>query len=70
MNEDKRNIIVSSPYEYDFYKNKLKYRDKYMHKAGLPRYDKLNLAQKNISENKCILISFTYRKYSNIIYIK
>ena len=70
LNEDKRNIIISSPYEYDFYKNKLKYKDKYMHKAGLLRYDKLNLAQKNISENKCILISFTYRKYSNIIYNK
>ena len=70
LNEDKRNIIVSSPYEYDFYKKKLKYRDKYMHKAGLPRYDKLNLIQKNISENNCILISFTYRKYPNIIYNK
>ena len=70
LNEDKRNIIVSSPYEYNFYKNKLQYKDKYMHKGGLPRYDRLNFIQKNISENKCILISFTYRKYSNIIYNK
>ena len=70
LNEEKRNIIVSSPYEYDFYKNKLKYKDKYMHKGGLPRYDRLNFIQKNISENKCILISFTYRKYPNIIYDK
>jgi len=70
LKEDKRNIIVSSPYEYNFYKSKLKYRDKYMHKGGLPRYDNLNLIQKSISENKCILISFTYRKYPNKIYNK
>ena len=41
-----------------------------MHKAGLPRYDRFNLIQRNKSENKCILISFTYRKYSNEIYNK
>lgn len=41
-----------------------------MHKAGLPRYDRLNSFQKNESENKCILISFTYRKYNNDVYQK
>lgn len=70
LKENKRNIIISSPFEYEFYKHKLKYKDKYMHKAGLPRYDRFNLIQRNKSENKCILISFTYRKYSNTIYNK
>ena len=70
LKESKRNIIISSPFEYEFYKHKLKYRDEYMHKAGLPRYDRFNLIQRNKSENKCILISFTYRKYSNEIYNK
>jgi CDP-glycerol glycerophosphotransferase (TagB/SpsB family) len=70
LKESKRNIIISSPFEYEFYKYKLKYRDEYMHKAGLPRYDRFNFIQRNKSENKCILISFTYRKYSNTIYNK
>ena len=39
-----------------------------MHKAGLPRYDRLNAIQRNKSEQKCILVTFTYRKYSNEIY--
>jgi CDP-glycerol glycerophosphotransferase (TagB/SpsB family) len=70
LRKDKRNIIISSPFEYEKYKNKLKYSDSYMHKAGLPRYDRLNSVQRNISENKCILISFTYRKYNNDVYKK
>ena len=43
-----------------------------MHKAGLPRYDRLSSSfiNKNNSENKCILISFTYREYDNDIYQK
>ena len=68
--ENKRNIIISSPYEYDKYKNNYKYNDSYMYKAGLPRYDLLRSFKRNISERKCILISFTYRKYNNIIYNK
>ena len=70
LRKDKRNIIISSPFEYEKYKNKLKYSDSYMHKAGLPRYDRLNSVQRNISENKCILISLTYRKYNNDVYKK
>jgi len=70
LRKDKRNIIISSPFEYEKYKNKLKYSDSYMHKAGLPRYDRLNSIQRNISENKCILISFTYRKYNKDVYKK
>ena len=68
--ENKRNIIISSPYEYDKYKNNYKYNDSYMYKAVLPRYDLFQSFKRNISEKKCILISFTYRKYNNIIYNK
>ena len=65
--ENKRNIIISSPYEYDKYKNNYKYNDSYMYKAGLPRYDLLQSFKRNNSEKKCILISFSYRKYNNNI---
>ena len=65
---NKRNIIVSSSYEFEKYKKILKYNESYMYKAGLPRYDRFKLTHKNISENNCILISFTYRKYNNEIY--
>ena len=67
---NKRNIIVSSPYEYKFYKKYLNYSENYMHKAGLPRYDRFKEIKKNHSEKQCILITFTYRRYSNIIYEK
>lgn len=65
---NKRNIIISSPCEYKLYKTMNKYNDSYMHKAGLPRYDRLISIKTNDSEKKCILISFTYRKYDNNIY--
>jgi CDP-glycerol glycerophosphotransferase (TagB/SpsB family) len=70
MKNNKRNIIVSSPYEYNFYKMKLNYSDNYMHKAGLPRYDRFISIKKNNSERQCILITFTYRKYSYELYKK
>ena len=41
-----------------------------MHKAGLPRYDRLSSIKINRFEKKCILFSFTYRKYNNNIYNK
>ena len=70
LNNDKRNVIVSSPYEYNFYKKQLNYSDAYMYKAGLPRYDRFNSTKKNNSEKQCILITFTYRKYSYELYKK
>ena len=70
LKNNKRNIIVSSPYEYNFYKKHLNYSDNYMHKAGLPRYDRFNSIKKNNSEKQCILITFTYRKYSYELYKK
>ena len=70
VKKNKRNIIVTSPYEYNYYKKILKYSDNYMYKAGLPRYDRFNSIKKNNSEKQCILITFTYRKYSNNIYKK
>lgn len=68
MNNNKRNIIVSSPYEYNFYKKKLNYSESYMYKAGLPRYDRFNSTKRNNSEKQCILITFSYRSYNNTIY--
>ena len=65
---NKRNIIISSPCEYKLYKSMNNYNDSYMHKAGLPRYDRFNSIKYNNSEKKCILITFTYRKYDNNIY--
>ncbi len=70
MKINKRNIIVTSPYEYNFYKKHLNYSDNYMYKAGLPRYDRFNSIKKKNMEKQCILISFTYRSYSNQIYKK
>ena len=66
----KRNIIVSSPYEYKYYKEHLNYSDNYMYRAGLPRYDRFKNLKRNYSEKQCILITFTYRRYSNKIYKK
>lgn len=66
--EKKRNIIISSPYEYNKYKNDYKYNDSFMYKAGLPRYDLFQSFKKNNSEKECILISFSYRNYNNQIY--
>ena len=61
----KRNTIISSPYEYDIYKNKFYFFDNEIHKGGLPRYDRLNKIRKNKAEKECILIFFTYRSYDN-----
>ena len=70
VKENKRNVIVTSPYEYNFYKKKLHYSDNYIHKAGLPRYDRFNSIKKNNFKKQCILITFTYRKYRYEIYKK
>ena len=68
LSEKKRNIIVTSPYEYNFYKKNNIYKEKAMHPGGLPRYDRLVNIKKAPSEKNCILISFTFRQYNNIIY--
>ena len=76
VKENKRNIIVSSPYEYNFYKKKLHYSDNYIHKAGLPRYDRFNSIKKNNFKKQCILpyyliffFSYNWRKKINNIYL-
>ena len=68
LKKNKRNIIATSPKEYEIYKYNLNYSESYIHKAGLPRYDRFQYFKKNISEKDCILISFTYRSYNNKIY--
>ena len=60
MKINKRNIIVTSPYEYNFYKKHLNYSDNYMYKAGLPRYDRFNSIKKK---------KYGKAMYFNIIYI-
>ena len=68
LDKSKQNIILTSPYEYNVYKKLNLYDENSMHKAGLARYDRLNNLQKNVSEKKCILLSFSYRAFENSIY--
>lgn len=70
LNIIKRNIITSSPLEYELFKNYFNYSDNYIHKAGIARYDRFKNIKKNESERNCILISFTYRNFNNIIFSK
>ena len=65
---DKRNLILTSPFEYDLLIKQFNHSEKYLHKAGMPKYDRFNNIKKNESEKDCILVSFTYRKYDNSIY--
>ena len=65
VNEEKRNIITSSPYEYDILLNKFNYSPSYIYKAGIARYDLYKTIK---SEEDCILVSFTYRMYNNAYY--
>ena len=70
LNENKRNIITSSPYEYNIFINKFNYSDKYIYKAGLARYDKYETMKIDDNEKKCILVSFTYRTFNSSYYEK
>ena len=70
LNENKRNIITSSPYEYNIFVNKFNYSDKYIYKAGLARYDMYKTMKIDDNEKKCILISFTYRTFNSSYYEK
>ena len=68
LDEKKQNIILTSPYEYNLYKKINLYNERSMHKGGLARYDRFNYIKKNLTENQCILISFTYRSFKKSIY--
>jgi CDP-glycerol glycerophosphotransferase (TagB/SpsB family) len=70
LKDEKKNLIVTSPYEYNLYKKLNLYKEKSMHIAGLARYDRFKYLKSNHSEKKCILLSFTYRSYNNSIYEK
>ena len=70
LNENKRNIITSSPYEYNIMINKFNYSNKYIYPAGLARYDKYKTMKIDNKEKDCILISFTYRTYNSSYYEK
>jgi len=68
LDKNKQHIILTSPYEYNLYKKLNLYDENAMHKGGLARYDRLNYIQKNFTERKCILVSFTYRSFKNYLY--
>ena len=68
VKKEKRNIITSSPYEYNIFINKFNYSPSYIYKAGIPRYDIYNSIESDKSENDCILVTFTYRMYNNSQY--
>ena len=68
MKEEKRNIITSSPYEYNIFINKFKYSPIYIYKAGIARYDQYEKIKIDDSEEDCILVSFTYRMYNSSVY--
>ena len=70
LSEDKQNIILTSPYEYNLYKKFNLYKEKSMHIGGLARYDRFQNIHINSTEKKCLLISFTYRSYNKSIYDK
>ena len=64
----KAHLLITSPYEYNLLVKYFAHFEKYLHKAGLSKYDRFKNLKKNESENDCILLSFTYRKYDNEIY--
>lgn len=68
VRKEKRNIITSSPYEYDIFINKFNYSPIYIYKAGIPRYDSYKTVELDESEEDCILATFTYRMYNNSMY--
>lgn len=68
INKTKFNTIITSPLEYEIYKNTYNLSDNNMFKAGLPRHDRFINIHNDVLENKCILIAFTYRKFNNSIY--
>ena len=68
VNEEKRYIITSSPYEYDIFLNKFNYSSSYIYKAGIARYDLYKTMKINRTEEECILVTFTYRMYNDTHY--
>lgn len=66
----KKNVICSSPFEYELYIKVLKYKPNNIYNASLSRYERFKHIKKNNSESKCILASFTYRSYNRYIFEK
>ena len=68
VKKEKRNIITSSPYEYNIFVNKFNYSSSYIYKAGIARYDIYRTLKTNKFERDCILVSFTHRKYNKSLF--
>ena len=67
---NKKNVICSSPLEYELYIKELKYNPKLIHNASLARYERFQYIKKDKKEKKCILASFTYRSYNKFVFKK
>ena len=67
---NKTNVICSSPFEYELLTKTLNYTKEQIHNASLVRYERFHFLRKNKLEKKCILVSFTYRKYDKFIFEK
>ena len=65
---NKKNVICSSPFEYNLYVKVLKYNPELIYNASLARYERFQYIKKNTTEKKCILVSFTYRSYDKLIF--
>ena len=63
----KKNVICSSPFEYELYIKVLKYKPNHIYNASLSRYERFKYIKKNNSESKCI--KFLLRKNIELIYI-
>ena len=69
LEQEKQNIILTSPYEYNLYNKMNLYNKKSMHFAGLPRYEQLSMNKHESNNETCILATFTYRSYNHSIYV-
>ena len=67
---NKKNVICSSPFEYELYMKVLKYNPNQVYNASLSRYERFKYIKINNSEAKCILASFTYRSFNRSIFEK
>ena len=66
----KANVICSSPFEYELYTKVLNYKPEQIYNASLSRYERFKQKKVKLFEKKCILVSFTYRRYNKYIFEK
>ena len=67
---DKKNVICSSPFEYELLTKNFNYNANRIHNASLVRYERFEFRKINETEKKCILVSFSYRSFNKHIFEK